>query len=119
MQVFPPKPAATPGGIDLRLVILGVLCLAGSGYWQYQRSDKIARAEADMERLELLIKQEASALHEDQKMLDRLNGERKKRLEEVIAAEAQHIEAWQAQWRDLEVSIREWKAERRVKEARP
>jgi uncharacterized protein HemX len=119
MNVLPPSPDGKPG-LDWRLLLLCVALLAGGGYWAYQRYfDKIAHAEAEMERLEQLIKEESDAMHEDKKMLDRLSGERKKRLEEVIASEARHIEAWQAAWRDLEVSIREWKSERRVKEAKP
>jgi hypothetical protein len=118
MNVLPPKPE-NKSGVDWRLAVLCLAVVGGSFAWPYLKGDKITKAEAEMLRLEQLIKDESAAMHEDKEMLTRLNDERKTRLEAIIAGEAKHIEAWQAAWRDLEVSIREWKAEQRIKEAKP
>lgn len=118
MNVVPSMTGEKPA-IDLRLVVLGLALIVGSGYWQYRRSDKIGKAEADMVRLEQLIKDETAAMHEDTQMLGRVAGDRRQRLEAIVASEKQHIDAWQAEWHNLEVNIRELKAEQRVKGAQP
>jgi hypothetical protein len=118
MNALPHKPGDKSGGFNLRLALLGVALACLAGYLQSHRADKIADAEAEMLTLEQLIKREYNAKFDDEVMLKRLSGERKTRLEATIASESQRLEAWNARRRDLEVTIREWKAERRALEGK-
>ncbi len=106
------------GGLDGRLLALLLpFCLALS-YSYHHRFDRVGRGEADLKRLDRQIDAETKAIGEDRLMLQRLTGERRAKLEAVIAGEEQRRDAWRRQRHDLEVTIREWKAQQRAAEGR-
>jgi hypothetical protein len=112
------KPAPKAGGLDGRMLALLIPFILFTSWSFNHRFDKIASAEGEMKQLEQRIKDEFAALYDDERMLKRLTGERQKRLEDVIVRELQRIDAWQTKRRDLEVTIREWKAEQRALEGK-